>query len=106
MGLFSSHASVPRKHASICAQHEPYICVTNKHVLVYGIIAVRRIRGIELYRQEYTNSCMIKLKSNFSLSPAWPQSCKACFLFISLTVVVIVGSPIIVRIRGLSLERL
>ena len=44
-----------------------------KQLCLYGIIAGRRIRGIELYRQKYTTSCMIELKSNFSLTQAWPQ---------------------------------
>ena len=39
------------RHAYICAQKSPYICVTNKHV-VYGVTESRRIRGTELYRQQ------------------------------------------------------
>ena len=60
------------KRAYICAQKSPYICVTNKHV-VYGVTESRRIRGTELYRQQKTPSCMMRLKSNFSLNQAWPQ---------------------------------
>ena len=50
----------------------PYICVTNKHV-VYAVAESRRIRGTELYRQQKTPSCTMELKSNFSLNQAWPQ---------------------------------
>ena len=32
-----------------------------------------RTRGIELCRQKYTTSCVIELKSNFSLNQAWPE---------------------------------
>ena len=51
---FSSHASVSRKntlnkHAYMFVQHEP-IC--HKETCVYGVIAGRRIRGIELYRRQ------------------------------------------------------
>ena len=89
MCVFSSHASVPRKHTP--NKHAP-ICATNKH----GIIAGGRIRGNELYRQQYTNSCMIELKSSeylqFESSMATMAaliSSKTCFLFIALTVVVV-----------------
>ena len=50
----------------------PYICVTNKHV-VYAVAESRRIRGTELYRQQKTSSCTMELKSNFSLNQAWSQ---------------------------------
>ena len=50
----------------------PYICVTNKHV-VYAVAESRHIRGTELYRQQKTPSCTMELKSNFSLNQAWPQ---------------------------------
>ena len=43
------------KRAYICAQKNPYICVTNKHV-VYAVAESRRIRGTELYRQQKTSS--------------------------------------------------
>ena len=39
-----------------------------KQTCLYGIIAVRCLRGIKLYRRKYTTSCMIALKSNFSLN--------------------------------------
>ena len=50
----------------------PYICVTNKHV-VYGVKESRPIRGTELYRQQKTSSCTMELISDFSLNQAWPQ---------------------------------
>ena len=56
----------------MCAQKSPYICGTNKHV-VYGVTESRRIRANELYRQQKDPSCTMELKSNFSLSQAWPQ---------------------------------
>ena len=98
--LFPSIWPFSYKRAYICAQKSPYICVTNKHV-VYGVTESRRIRGTELYRQQKTPSCTMELKSNFSLNQAWPQpaamaaliSSKVWFLFITLTVAVVVGSP-------------
>ena len=60
------------QHAYICAQKNPYICVTNKHV-VYAVAESRHIKGTELYRQQKTPSCTMQLKSNFSLSQAWLQ---------------------------------
>ena len=60
------------KRAYICAQKSPYICVTNKNV-VNGVTESRRIRCTELYRQQKTPSCTMRLKSNFSLNQAWPQ---------------------------------
>ena len=82
------------KHAYICAQKSPCICVTNKHV-VYGVTETRRIRGTELYRQQKTPSCTMELKSNqFESNMAAMTgliSSKIWFLFIALTVVVVVG---------------
>ena len=56
-------------NAHICAQKNPYICVTNKHV-VYAVAESRRIKFTELQK---TPSCTAELKSNFSLNQAWPQ---------------------------------
>ena len=75
---------------------KPYICVTNKHV-VYAVAESLRIRGTELYRQQKTSSCTMELKSNIvwikhAAMPALIWS-KICFLFIVLTVVMVVGSP-------------
>ena len=70
--LFPSIWPFSYKRAYICAQKSPYICGTNKHV-VYGVTESRRIRGIELYRQQKTLSCTMELRSNFSLNQAWPQ---------------------------------
>ena len=98
--LFPSIWPFSYKRAYICAQKSPYICVTNKHV-VYGVTESRRIRGTELYRQQKTSSCTMELKGNFGLNQSWLQwprmatliSSKVWFLFIALTVVVVVGSP-------------
>ena len=95
--LFPSIWPFSYKRAYICAQKIPYICATTKHV-VYGVTESRRIRGTELYRQQKSPSCTMELKSNVSLNQAWPAiaaliSSKICFLFIALTVVVVVGSP-------------
>ena len=70
--LFPSIWPLSYKRAYICAQKNPYIFVTNKHV-VYGVTESRHIRGNELYRQQKTRSCTMELKSNFSLNQAWPQ---------------------------------
>ena len=72
-----------------------------KKASVDWVTESRRIRGTELYRQQKTPSCTMELKSSFSLNQAWPQptamaaliSCKVWFLFITLTVAVVVGSP-------------
>ena len=72
-----------------------------KKACVDWVTESRRIRGTELYRQQKTPSCTMELKSNFSLNQAWPQpaamavliSSKVWFLFITLTVAVVVGSP-------------
>ena len=72
-----------------------------KKACVYWVTESRRIRGTELYRQQKTPSCTMELKSNFSLNQAWPQpvamaaliSSKVWFLFITLTVAVVVDSP-------------
>ena len=66
--------------------------------LVYGVTESRRIRGTELYRHQKAPSCTMDLKINFSLNQAWPPwprifRVKVWFLFIALTVVVVVGSP-------------
>ena len=50
----------------------PYICVTNKHV-VHAVAESCHIRGTELYPQQKTPSCTMELKSNFILNQAWPQ---------------------------------
>ena len=50
----------------------PYICVTNNHV-VYAVAESRRVRGTELYRLQKTPSCTMEVKSNFSLNQAWLQ---------------------------------
>ena len=71
-----------------------------KQACVYWVTESRRIRGTELYRQQKTPSCTMELKSNFSLNQAWPQpvataaliSSKVWFLFITLTVAVVVDS--------------
>ena len=72
-----------------------------KQACVDWVTESRRIRGTELYRQQKTPSCTMELKSNFSLNQVWPQpaamaaliSSKVWFLFITLTVAVVVGSP-------------
>ena len=58
----------------------------------------RHIRGTELYRQQKNPSCTMGLKSNFSFESSMAAmaafiSSKIWFLFIALTVVVVVGSP-------------
>ena len=68
IGVFKNSFSY--KRAYICAQKNPYMFVTNKHV-VYAVAEICRIRSTELYRQQKTPSCT--LKSNFSLNQAWPQ---------------------------------
>ena len=44
-----------------------------KQACEYGVTESCRIRRTELYRQQNTPSCTMKLKSNFSLNQAWPQ---------------------------------
>ena len=44
-----------------------------KQACVYGVTESRRITGTELYRQQKTPSCTMKLKGNLSLNQAWPQ---------------------------------
>ena len=90
----------------------PYICVTNKHV-VYGVTESRRVRGTELYHQQKNPLCTMKLKSNFSLNQAWPNDRTVNFE----QGLVLIHCPHssggcwlpdngFVGIRGLSLERL
>ena len=88
--LFPSIWPFSYKRAYICAQKNPYICVTNKHV-VYAVAESRHVRGTELYRQQKPPSCAMELKSNFSLNQAWLE--QGWVLVIALTVVVVVGSP-------------
>ena len=54
--------------------------LTNAHIyalqkknVVYGVTESRRIRCTELYRQQKTPSCTMRLKSNFSMNQASPQ---------------------------------
>ena len=61
--LFLSIWPFSYKRAYICAQKNPYICVTTKHV-VYAVAESRHIRSTELYRQQKTRSCTMELKSN------------------------------------------
>ena len=70
--LFPSIWPFSYKCAYICAQKKP-IYKRYKQACVYGVTESRRIRGSELYRQQKTSSCMMELKSNFSLNQAWPQ---------------------------------
>ena len=90
-----------------------FIFVTNKHVVsvVYGVKESRRVRGTELYRQQKTPSCTMKLESNFNLNQAWPLSSN---VWIGLVLIHCPHSSGgcwlpdngFVGIRGLSLERL
>ena len=86
-----------------------------KQACVYGITESHRIRGTELYRQQKTHSCMMKLKNNFSLNQAWPQ----CLVNFEQGLVLIhcphsrggcwtcwLPDNGFVGIRGLSLQRL
>ena len=98
--LFQSIWPSSYKRAYICAPKK-FIHMRYKKACVYWVTESRRIRGTELYRQQKTPSCTIELKSNFSLNQAWPQpaakaaliSSKVWFLFITLTVAVVVDSP-------------
>ena len=67
-------------NAYICAQKNPYICVTNKHV-VYAVAESRCIRGTKLYCQQTTPSCTMELKSIFSLNQACMAAMPALILF-------------------------
>ena len=109
--LFPSIWPFSYKRADICAQKNPYICVTNKHV-VYAVAESRHIRGTELYRQQKTPSCTMELKSNL----IWIQhGCNARINFEQDLVLIHCPHSSggcwlpdngFVGIRGLSLERL
>ena len=74
--LFPSIWPVSYKRVYICAQKSPHICVTNKHV-VHGVTESGRI---------YKRHRIIPSAKNPFMYKIW-------FLFIALTVVVVVGSP-------------
>ena len=74
--LFPSIWPVSYKRVYICAQKRPHICVTNKHV-VHGVTESGRI---------YKRHRIIPSAKNPFMYKIW-------FLFIALTVVVVVGSP-------------
>ena len=71
----------------------PYI--RYKQACVYGVTESRRIRGTKLYRQQRKPFMYDRAESNFSLNQAMAASIssKVWFLFIALTVVVVVGYP-------------
>ena len=103
--LFPSIWPFSYKRAYICAQKSPYICVTNKHV-VYGVTESRRITGTELYRQQKTPSCTMKLKSMAAMAALISRRVRFLFIAPNSSSGCWLPDNGFVGIRGLSLERL
>ena len=94
---FSSHTCVPYKHTN-SKQTRIYLRITRTHI--YALQTCTWGHSRSSYKRHgiipsaiTPNSCILELKCYFSLNYAWPQSRKLWFLFIALTVVLVVGSP-------------